>query len=61
MIKHGINKHGVNYYVISDHEFYCTYYDSTNIIEITITGVTLDYIQKLTIIELIEHKNKSNI
>lgn len=56
-MQHGVNRHGINYYVINSTEFYCTYYDGTNTIELTIKDVTLEYIQNMTLVELIERRN----
>jgi len=56
-MKFGINQNGINYFIINQNEFFCTYYSGGLDIEVTIKNVVLNYIQKLTLSDLIRHKH----
>lgn len=53
-MKHGINKNGINYFLVNDKEYFCTYNSSDIDIEVTLKDVTIEYIENLTLSDLIK-------
>jgi hypothetical protein len=53
-MKYGINKNGINYFLISESEYFCTYFSSEIDIEITVKNTNQKKIEKITVAELIK-------
>lgn len=56
-MKFGVNQYGINYFIVQSNEFFCTYYSGGLNIEVTIKGVVLSYIERLTINDLLKYNN----